>query len=339
MSRRPFLRTLFLASFAGAAGTFGIGGATGCNAILDNEEGILAADGGDLDGAADVTTPPPSDLDATIRDAADAADSAPVTFDAALDAAPDRYTPPGDDDDGGSDASSCGAGQMLCGGACVSTTSPVYGCGAASCAPCSLARGVAGCNAGACVLAACDTGYADCNQNPADGCETDLSQTTHCGACNASCGAAAPDCTSIGGTFQCITGCPANQPTLCNGTCVDLTSSPTDCGNCGAPCPAVPNGTSTCTSSTCGFTCTSPYLPCNGGCVAPDDPAACGPSCTVCAAPAHANATCPASSCSFSCKAGFGDCNMDASDGCEAALVMKQCPVPDAGVDAGDSGT
>ena len=334
MPRRLFSLTVGLVAVAASVGLLG---SVGCNAILDNEDGTLASDGGELDGAADATAPPPFDLDATVADAADAGD-AQLIVDAALDA-PAVVADSGDDGGGGFGPPTCTAGQMLCAGTCVSTTDPVYGCGAASCAPCSLARGVAGCSGGTCVLAACDPGYADCNQDPADGCEVDLSLPTTCGSCNASCGPAAPDCSPINGTFECITGCEAPTPNLCSGTCVDITSSATNCGGCGAPCPAVSNGTPSCSASTCSFSCTPPYQKCGTGCFAVTDPTACGPSCTVCPVPAHAYATCPMSSCSFSCKVGFGDCDKDPSNGCEATLVDKMCPVVDAGADAGDGGT
>ena len=309
----------------------------GCNAILDNEDGTLGTDGGDLgsDAAADATTPP--ELDATVLDARSDAD-AHALLDGAVDAPPDAAADTGPNADDAGDASMCGANQQVCAGACVSTTDPVYGCGAGSCAPCSLARGIAGCSGSTCVLASCDPGYADCNLDPSDGCETDLSLPGHCGSCNASCGASAPDCAPVNGTFECITGCTPAEPTLCSaGTCVDLTSSPTNCGMCGHVCPAIANSTSTCGASTCGFTCTTPFQKCGAGCVGPQDPTACGPTCTACPPVPNAAATCPASACSFTCNAGYGDCDMDPTNGCEAKLMNKKCPVPvpDAGVDAG----
>jgi hypothetical protein len=328
MHRRLLALTVAATAFAGLLGS------VGCNAILDNEEATLAADGGELDAASDATTGPPADRDATVGDAANAADARPG------DAALDGPVSVADAGDGGGifDPPTCGSGQKLCDGTCVSIDNPVYGCDETSCSPCSLSRGVAVCSGNSCVLGSCNAGYADCDLDASDGCEVDLSLPAHCGSCNAACGTAAPDCSPINGTFECITNCQPPQPTLCNGTCVDLTSSAANCGQCGVPCPAVANGTTSCSDSTCAFSCTAPYLKCGAGCVAPNDPTACGPACTACTPPAHANATCPASSCSFTCKAGYGDCDMDPTNGCETMLVDKMCPV-DAGADAGDSGT
>ncbi len=38
-----------------------------------------------------------------------------------------------------------------------------------------------------CALVACDDGWADCDGDPANGCEADTSQSTHCGVCGNMC--------------------------------------------------------------------------------------------------------------------------------------------------------
>lgn len=60
-------------------------------------------------------------------------------------------------------------------------------CGACGHA-CVVANGTAGCVDGICTIVACNPGYRDCNGNPADGCETNVSNNVNdCGACGLVC--------------------------------------------------------------------------------------------------------------------------------------------------------
>lgn len=274
-----------------------------CNSVLGNDPGILGED---------------ASADAATLDVVDASRSldASILLDAAppLDSAPDTASSP----DSGP---SCGAGKKYCFGACVDTNDPLYGCGLSVCMPCSLPRASATCAAGACAVASCQAGYSDCDGNAATGCETDLSQASHCGACNAVCSTAAPICAPAGSGFACATGCGAQAPTLCTNQCVDLTSNATHCGGCNTVCPVPLNSIASCAQSQCSFACTTGFHACGNRCANNGDPATCGSSCTACPSGAQSTAGCSAGSCTLACNAGFANCDANAANGCEVTLA------------------
>lgn len=271
---------------------------TGCNTILDNKPGHPAA----ADEAA--TSPEPGGNSPST--------GSPLAAGSAEDAGTD-----------GSPSSSggCAQGQNACFGSCISSIDPLYGCGSASCAPCKVAHATAACQGRTCLASTCDVGYADCNGDPTDGCETDLSKATSCGACNAICPAATPYCAPSGATFQCTTGCTGTAPTLCGAECVDTMNSTNHCGVCNGACPAVDNGTAACAAGACSFTCKPQFHACAGKCVGVTDPAACGPACTACPAPPNGTAACIADACGAQCNAGFADCDANPANGCESELA------------------
>ncbi|MEO6573905.1 MAG: hypothetical protein ABIP89_08700, partial [Polyangiaceae bacterium] len=204
-------KTLFtIIAIAVGAAPLGLG----CNAILGNEHGeLFPAEAGmtAFDATTDVAVEDTSVplLDAGVNDASDA-----------------------------EAGSACGAGKKSCFGQCVSTLDPLYGCDSTSCAACALGRASATCAGGACGVGTCDPGYFDCNKVAADGCETDLSQASHCGTCNSVCdGTPTPYCSPNGSGFACSTNCTALSPTLCGAQCVDLNTSQAHCGDCSTPCP------------------------------------------------------------------------------------------------------
>ncbi len=82
----------------------------------------------------------------------------------------------------------------------------------------------------------CSSGAYDCNGIIDDGCEVSnlFGDPNNCGGCGKKC-AAGVEC--IQGTC----GCPPGQ-TDCGGTCVDLTSDDTSCGQCGFACREHPPG-------------------------------------------------------------------------------------------------
>jgi hypothetical protein len=202
----------------------------------------------------------------------------------------------------------CPAGQVRCNGACVSATDPLYGCGSPACTPCSVANGTPVCRGNVCAVAACAPGHADCNNNPADGCETDLSRATTCGACTTACGPTAPLCTPVGATFRCSTGCGPAAPILCGAQCVNPLSNPNHCGSCNVACPPRPNATAACDRGVCTSTCNPGFHACGATCVAANDPKACGPACTVCPAPANGVATCTNGVCGGTCNPPYRAC-------------------------------
>jgi hypothetical protein len=276
--------------------TIGVGG---CNTILDNKPGTL-----DPRTLSD-NAPTDPDGDGNIPDPSKGGDES-------------KGDPGSTDPDAGSP---CGPGRHVCHGSCVDSNDPTYGCGAASCEPCKASRGTAACQGNACVIQACDKGYADCNQNPADGCETDLSKAASCGSCNTVCPAATPVCTPQGTSFQCTNGCTVLAPLLCGTECVSPLTSVNHCGGCDAKCPTVEHGEVTCAGGMCQLACKPDYHACGAVCAVNTDPLACGPDCAVCPAPANAVATCQANACGFQCNAGFGNCNVEPMDGCEARLA------------------
>ncbi len=215
----------------------------------------------------------------------------------------------------------CADGQRMCHGSCVGVTDPTYGCGDPSCEPCKAGHGTPACQGNKCVVHSCDKGYADCNQDPADGCEVDLSKATSCGACNAVCPAASPVCAPAGDGFQCTTGCAPDAPLLCGNECVSPLTSVNHCGDCNVRCPDVDHGQAVCASGACTFTCKPSYHACGGRCVVNTDPAACGPTCAVCPVPANAVATCHSDACAFQCNPGFGNCDQDPATGCESTFA------------------
>jgi hypothetical protein len=286
----------------------------GCNSVLNNPPGQLAeTDGGAADvaegapegGAPEVSAPAPADAEV------------PPVVDATVphvDAAPPPVV------DAGA-APTCPFGEKQCDGACVSTVNPAYGCGLAACAACSVAHASPGCSAAGCSVAACDPGYADCDGEPANGCETDLSQVAHCGTCNATCPASAPDCAPTGDGFACSTGCGPGDPTLCGGQCVSLTTSLDDCGACGRACPVVTNGQASCVNGNCGFVCHADFHPCGDVCASDVSASTCGTSCAPCPAEANAIATCDGAKCGMACQPGFASCDGVAANGCEVNLL------------------
>jgi len=285
--------------------TFLAFGIAGCNAILDNEQGTLQ-------------TSTPTDVNPTQPGAGDGGNGGQPQPPRSGQLSDSGGLPPQPARDASTGGIDCSPGQHACYGACVGVTDPVYGCGDPSCSPCKTSHGQSGCQGNKCVVQACDPGYADCNQDPADGCEVDLSKAASCGACNAVCPAASPVCAPSGTTFQCTTGCTAVAPLLCGTECVSPLASVNHCGGCNLKCPEVDQGTAACTTGVCTFTCKPGYHACDTRCVVETDPTACGPTCTACPVPANSTAICQANTCGMQCVVGYGNCNNDATDGCES---------------------
>lgn len=152
----------------------------------------------------------------------------------------------------------CKADQVLCNGACVSKSDPAYGCGAASCVPCSVPFGKAAvCRDGVCAPDGCAAGRDDCDKNPANGCEADLTSPASCGSCGTKCGGATPFCSPTG----CVATCPMGT-TPCGQSCLDTKTNPDNCGGCGTKCNAPANGDPACNNGTCGFACRTGFGDC-----------------------------------------------------------------------------
>jgi hypothetical protein len=88
-------------------------------------------------------------------------------------------------------------------------------------------------------------------------------------------------------------GCPPGA-SLCGGVCIDTTADATNCGACGAKCPA---GWS-CSGGKCDVTCSAPKVECAGLCV---DVASSAMHCGGCGKGCAVGQACVASTCVLSC--------------------------------------
>ena len=198
-----------------------------------------------------------------------------------------------------------------CGGECVDLASDVAHCGACDVdcrALTNVLPGASGvrCLAGRCAIPAdaCAPGFADC-VGSSDGCETDLALPSSCGGCANHCEMARPLCDSSTGT--CTDVCPGGRR-LCGVTCVDTTSDPRNCSDCGLGCEAIAGSAPTCVESVCSYECLPGRHDCGTVCGLDTSPLTCGTSCFPCPTRANAAALCPAGACESACLPGFHDC-------------------------------
>ncbi len=147
-------------------------------------------------------------------------------------------------------SSTCGSPAMICGGACVDTTSSRSHCGGCDreCPDRPLAT--ERCTSSLCELD-CIVGYDDCDGAEDNGCEAPLaSSLLHCGMCGRACALpnAAETCTS----GECALGACDPSFADCNsvpsdGCERDLRSDSNHCGACGRVCP----GSTACVAGVC----------------------------------------------------------------------------------------
>lgn len=177
------------------------------------------------------------------------------------------------------------------------------------------------CEAGACVVTgACDENWASCDDLVDNGCETDLTQTTDCGACGTVCSGGTPFCgvsSAASGSLACVSGC--TDPMIrCDMRCVDPAIDPYHCGGCDTTCPDPGHGLPVCIEGGCSTpTCDTGYHACGSSCLPDDAVESCGSSCTPCETPPHATPTCTSGACGFECIAPYADCDGNAANGCE----------------------
>jgi alpha-tubulin suppressor-like RCC1 family protein len=138
-------------------------------------DGSLAADGSPVADAAATESDASSKDGASLLDSAEAADSSP-----------------------------CPSNQLWCGGLCV--PNDAVNCGTCG-NDCSNLHSTStpDCQNGQCAFPGlvCQSGWAHCTSQGSAGCETDISQATHCGSCTNAC-TAAPVCTGSAGDYSCV---------------------------------------------------------------------------------------------------------------------------------------
>lgn len=181
------------------------------------------------------------------------------------------------------------------------------------------------CDQGKCAVSKCPLGKGDCNNNPADGCEDNLtSDPKNCSFCGHDCSNTVLHATAVCNNSKCDystcdpgwADCDGDRS---NGCEQDITTDPTNCGKCGNTC-ASTNGAAGCVSGKCTISCKPGLADCDPakpGCDTDITTTAnCGACGNVCSNN-NAKAACTNGKCVLTCNGTWKDCNHDASDGCE----------------------
>ncbi len=206
-----------------------------------------------------------------------------------------------------------------------SVSDNVSHCGACNLA-CTNAHGTTSCQAGLC-KPLCAQGWSDCDNNPSNGCETSLLDTTdHCGACGVKCTNANGTTSCQGGVCKpvCSDGFASCDLDPIDGCETQTATDPNNCGTCGHIC-VNPNGSVACSESKCVAGCSNGWGDCNGniadGCETntTNTTAHCGSCNNGCVNP-HGATSCVLSACKPVCVSGWDSCNNDPTDGCETSL-------------------
>jgi hypothetical protein len=231
-----------------------------------------------------------------------------------------------------------------CGGTCVPSNDPSYGCGGASCAACTFANAAnAACGAdGTCKLGPCIGGYADCDGNPANGCETQLDRDpSNCSACGHVCGSANATAKCAGGACaieSCNAGFDDCNKDPADGCETNLETDSSHCGVCARACTAVSTATLKCSAGACVIAaCMANTLSCDGDaangceCSVPHGQVSCSPpappvqdagadadAAGAVDASAGGDASTGVPGCYFAgCDAPYVDCDANRANGCE----------------------
>jgi hypothetical protein len=160
---------------------------------------------------------------------------------------------------GGGDA--CDPGASCCDDECVDTAANVEHCGGCE-MPCPFGdRATRTCAEGECGFS-CQRGFLDCD-DASPGCETDLGAHDTCGSCENECGSGELCAGDADTGFSCQTRCDAPFR-ICGGSCVNVTTSLSHCGDCDAPCASAPNAIPSCSLGACSYTCVGEFVDCNG---------------------------------------------------------------------------
>ncbi len=199
---------------------------------------------------------------------------------------------------------------------------------------CALPNATSACVAGVCSIVSCNTGFKNCDGNTANGCETNITNSTsNCGNCgvvctapNATMGCVAGTCLIVACNFG-FANCDGNTA---NGCETNTLSNIVNCGGCGLACPARANATTTCNSGVCSFTCLTGFANCDGnntnGCETNilSNIVNCGACGLACPVRANAATICSGGVCSFNCNSGFANCDGNSTNGCEISLLTDK---------------
>ncbi|MBK8257047.1 MAG: DNRLRE domain-containing protein [Polyangiaceae bacterium] len=174
------------------------------------------------------------------------------------------------------------------------------------------------------------SGKASCDGDLTNGCEVTLATNVqNCGTCGNT-------CTNQNGTPACVGGTCALGPcdsgyANCDGAyntgCeTEILANLNNCGGCGVVCATGQNGSASCVSGACQFTCDAGYDNCDAdgsnGCetallTSVDHCGGCGQPCSV----ANGTAACSGGICGIdTCNAGYADCDLNDANGCESEL-------------------
>ena len=192
------------------------------------------------------------------------------------------------------DAGPCAAGQLSCGGQCVSAQDPAH-CGACGNA-CAAADS---CVDGACAHVDCRQAGTHCATGTYcslnDGrCLPGCASDSQCAEGSETCDLSTHACTCVSGRHRCGSACVFEDQSSCGQSCT--------------ACEAPNGGAVSCVLHQCQAGCGAGSHLCGNSCTLNLNPATCGSSCAPCTAPAHGVATCDGSACGFTCEAGFSKC-------------------------------
>ena len=221
---------------------------------------------------------------------------------------------------------------------------------ATDCGACGVACALPNtCASGACQPAQCPPDMGECDGNLATFCETSLRTLTSCGACGVPC--SQPNATSSCATGTCqvvacnpgFANCDGNPA---NGCEVNLATSNSNCGACGAVC-QTNAGTiaNSCNGGVCNPVCATGSGNCDGnprnGCErnlrTVTDCGGCNVACNL----PNASESCASGSCAIaSCNNGWANCDgISSLNGCEFNLTDESRPMVNLGEVSGDSGS
>jgi hypothetical protein len=127
---------------------------------------------------------------------------------------------------------------------------------------------------------------------------------------------------------QCGTACTGATNTCCSGTCTNKANDTLNCGGCGTQC-STTHGSPACTLGQCSWTCGGGYAHCvsgNTGCETPTNSITnCGGCGNACDTTHSLGPSCNGATCLYTgCVAGWGDCStvVPNTNGCETNLSM-----------------